>query len=209
MHVDTARVGQVRFPLVYASSRREGGTSLFRDTLRDYKNARIGVKHIATGTTIRDRAAVALQSFSRTALTAFEHLEPPENRRRFEMFKGRQFDQSVILLCVRWYLAYNLSLRDLKKMMAERGIDVDHSTIHRWVVHFAPQLLERFNRRKPAVTGKWHVDETYIKIRGEWMYLYRAIDGVGDTVEFWFSKHRDLPADSCSASARRLPPRPE
>ena len=55
------------------------------------------------------------------------------------MFKGRQFDQSVILLCVRWYLAYNLSLRDLKEMMAERGIDVDHSTIHRWVVHFAPQ----------------------------------------------------------------------
>ena len=78
--------------------------------------------------------------------------------------------------------------------MAERGISVDHSTIHRWVVHFAPLLLERFNRRKRAVTGKWHVDETYIKVRGQWMYLYRAIDSVGDTVEFWFSEHRDLPA---------------
>ncbi len=111
------------------------------------------------------------------------------------MFKGRQFDQSVILLCVRWYLAYGLSLRDLKEMMAERGIGIDHSTIHRWVVHFAPRLLERFNQRKRgAVTGKWHADETYIKVCGEWMYLYRAVDSVGDTVEFWFSKTRDLAA---------------
>jgi putative transposase len=110
------------------------------------------------------------------------------------LFKGRHFDRSVILLCVRWYLAYNLSLRDLEEMMAERGIAVDHSTVHRWVVHFSPQLLERFNQRKRAVSGKWHVDETYIKVRGVWMYLYRAIDSVGDTVEFWLSEHRDLPA---------------
>jgi putative transposase len=110
------------------------------------------------------------------------------------MFKGRHFDQSIILLCVRWYLSYGLSLRDLREMMAERGISVDHSTIHRWVVHFAPLLLECFIRRKRAVTGKWHVDETYIKVRGRWMYLYRAIDSVGDTVEFHFSEHRDLPA---------------
>jgi putative transposase len=77
------------------------------------------------------------------------------------MFKGRHFDQSVILLCVRWYLAYGLSLRDLKEMMAELGISIDHSTIHLWVVRFSPLLLERFNRRKRAVTGKWHADETY------------------------------------------------
>ena len=69
------------------------------------------------------------------------------------MFKGRHFDRSVILLCVRWYLAYSLSLRDLKEMMAERGISIDHSTIHRWVVYFAPLLLQRFNRRKRALTG--------------------------------------------------------
>jgi transposase-like protein len=68
------------------------------------------------------------------------------------MFKGRHFDRSV-LLCVRWYLAYGLSLRDLKEMMAERGISIDHSTIHRWVVYFAPLLLQRFNRRKRALTG--------------------------------------------------------
>lgn len=111
------------------------------------------------------------------------------------MFKGRHFDRSVILLCVRWYLAYGLSLRDLEEMMAERGIDVDHTTIHRWVVHFSPLLLKRFDRRKRPVGGKWHMDETYIKVRGRWMYLfYRAIDSVSDTVEFWFSEPRDLPA---------------
>ena len=110
------------------------------------------------------------------------------------MFKGRHFDKSVILLCVRWYLAYNLSLRNLKEMMAERGIEMDHSTVHRWVLYFSPKLLERFNRRKRQVTRKWNLDETYVKVKGEWMYLYRAIDSNGDTVEFYFSKDRDLSA---------------
>ena len=110
------------------------------------------------------------------------------------MFKGRHFDRSVILLCVRWYLAYNLSLRNLEEMMAERGISIDHATIHRWVVRYAPELLERFNQRKRPVTGRWHVDETYIRVRGQWRYLYRAIDSNGDTVEFWFSERRNLSA---------------
>jgi putative transposase len=110
------------------------------------------------------------------------------------MFKGRQFDRSVILLCVRWYLAYNLSLRNLEEMMAERGISVDHATIHRWVVRYSPELLERSNRRKRAVSRKWHIDETYIKVRGQWMDLYRASDSHGDTVEFWFSERRNLVA---------------
>ncbi len=110
------------------------------------------------------------------------------------MYKGRHFDRSLILLCVRWYLAYSLSLRDLEEMMAERGISVDHTTIHRWTVHYAPLLLEQFNRRKRSVTGRWHIDETYIKFRGHWMYLYRAIDSNGDTVEFWFSERRNLAA---------------
>ncbi|WP_114187272.1 IS6 family transposase [Microvirga aerophila] len=110
------------------------------------------------------------------------------------MFKGRHFERSVILLCIRWYLAYNLSLRNLEEMMAERGISVDHATIHRWVVRYSPELLKRFNARKRAVTGKWHVDETYITVRGRWMYLYRAIDSNGDTVEFWFSERRNLTA---------------
>jgi transposase-like protein len=110
------------------------------------------------------------------------------------MFKGRHFDHSVILLCVRWYLAYGLSLRNLEEMMAERGISVDHATVGRWVVRYSPELLEQFNRRKRAVGRRWHVDETYIKVRGRWMYLYRAIDSSGDTVEFWFSGRRNLTA---------------
>src|SRR3712207_423777 len=110
------------------------------------------------------------------------------------VFKGRHFDRSVILLCVRWYLAYNLTLRDLEEMMAERGISVDHATIHRWIVRYSPELLNRFNARKRVVTGKWHIDETYIKVRGQWRYLYRAIDSNGDTVEFWFSERRNLTA---------------
>ena len=110
------------------------------------------------------------------------------------MFKGRHCDHSVILLSVRWYLAYGLSLRNLEEMIAEPGISVDHAAIHHWVSRLSPLLLERFNRPKRAVTGERHVDETYIKVRGQWMYLYRAIDSVGDTVNFFFSEHRDLAA---------------
>ena len=110
------------------------------------------------------------------------------------MFKGRHFDHSVILLCVQWYLAYSLSLRNLEEMMAERGVFVDHTTIHHWTVHYAPLLLERFNRRKRPVTSRWCMDKTYIEVRGRWMYLYRTIDSNGDTVEFYFSERRNLPA---------------
>ncbi|OKO74930.1 IS6 family transposase [Bradyrhizobium sp. AS23.2] len=110
------------------------------------------------------------------------------------MFKGRHFDRSLILLCVRWYLAYGLSLRNLEEMMAERGIAIDHATVHRWVIRYSAVLLQRFNPQKRSVGLKWHMDETYIKVRGAWMYLYRAIDSTGDTVEFWFSERRDLAA---------------
>lgn len=77
-------------------------------------------------------------------------------------------------------------------MMAERGIAMNHSTVHRWVLYFSPKLLERFNRKKRQVVQKWNLDETYIRVKGQWMYLNRAIDKNGDTVEFYFSKERDL-----------------
>ncbi len=93
---------------------------------------------------------------------------------------------------MRWYLSYGLSLRDLEEMIAERGISLDHSTIHRWVVHFSPQLLGTFNTRKRPVVSNWHVDETYIRVKGEWTYLYRAIDKSGATVDFMFSRTRNL-----------------
>jgi transposase-like protein len=85
-------------------------------------------------------------------------------------------------------------LRNLEEVMTERGVVVDHATIHRWTIHYAPLLLEQFNLRKRAVSRKWHMDETYIKVRGQWKYLYRAIDSVGGTVEFCFSERRNLTA---------------
>ncbi|WP_246216102.1 IS6 family transposase [Microvirga makkahensis] len=91
-------------------------------------------------------------------------------------------------------MACNLSLRNLEEMMAERGISVDHATVHRWTIRYAPLLLAQFNRRKRQVPGRWHVDETYIEVRGQWRYLYRAIDNNGDPVELWFSERRNLTA---------------
>jgi transposase-like protein len=78
--------------------------------------------------------------------------------------------------------------------MAEKGISIDHATIHRWTVHYTPLLLEQFIRRKRPVSRNWHIDETYIKVRRPWMYLYRAIDSSGDTIEFWFGERRNLTA---------------
>ncbi|EIM30539.1 IS6 family transposase [Microvirga lotononidis] len=110
------------------------------------------------------------------------------------MFQGKHFDRPVILLCVRWYLAYNLSLRNLGELMTERGISVGHATVHRSVIRCSPKLLKRFNRRKRSVSRTWHLDETYSKVRGQWKYLYRAIDSNGGTVAFWFSERHNLTA---------------
>lgn len=94
------------------------------------------------------------------------------------MFEGRHFDQSVILLCARWYLAYGISVRNLKEMLPDRGNSVDHSTIHRWVVNFSPPILDRFNSRMRAVTDKWHADEAYIRVRVN--RCIRTMDSIGD-----------------------------
>jgi len=115
----------------------------------------------------------------------------------------------LILLCVRWYLGYNLSLRDLEEMMAECGIRLDHSTIHRWVVQLSALLLERFNQRKQGVTSRWLLDEIYIKVRGHWMCLYRAIDSVGDTVESFFIEQLDLLAKRFIRKALKRHGQPE
>jgi putative transposase len=97
-------------------------------------------------------------------------------------------------------LAYNLNFRKLEVMMAERGISVDHATIHKWVTRYSPHLLEQLHGRKRPVSREWHINETYIKVCGQWRYLYQAIDSDCDTVEFWFSGQRNLvlPKGSCA-----------
>ena len=111
-----------------------------------------------------------------------------------EIFKGRHFDRQVIILCVRWYLSFKLSSRDLVEMMAERRIGLAHTTILRWVQRYVPEFEKRWSRYARTVGGSWRCDETYIKVNGGWTYLYRAVDKQGRTVDFWLSGRRDVAA---------------
>ena len=106
-------------------------------------------------------------------------------------FKGAHFPQDIILMGVRWYLAYPLSYRHVEELLEERGVPIDHATIQRWVVKYSPQLEEALHRRKRSVWISWRMDETYIKVKGQWYYLYRAVDKTGQTMDFLLTEQRD------------------
>jgi transposase-like protein len=113
-------------------------------------------------------------------------------------FAGFRFPAEVILLAVRWYLRFGLSYRDLEELLAERGVEVDHVTLYRWVQRFTPQLVHAARPSRHSGGDRWCVDETYLKVSGEWRYLYRAVDQFGQVIDVMLSQRRD------AAAARRF-----
>ena len=109
-------------------------------------------------------------------------------------FKGSQFELEIILWGVRWYVAYPISYRQLEEMMKERGVEVDHSNLNRWVLKYAPALENSFRQYKRPVGDSWRMDKTYINVKGKWKYLYRAVDKFGATVDFLLTAKRDRKA---------------
>src|SRR5918912_679340 len=109
-------------------------------------------------------------------------------------FKGRQFTAEVILWALRWYLMFPISYRDLELMLQDRGVEVDHTTLFRWIQAYAPELEKQIRPHLRACNGSWRVDETYVKVKGRWTYLYRAVDSRGQTIDFLLSAKRDAAA---------------
>src|SRR5687768_2899663 len=109
-------------------------------------------------------------------------------------FKGSHFEKEIILWGVRWYVAYPISYRQLEEMMGERGVAVDHSTLNRWVIKYAPEIEKQFRRHQRPGGRSWRLDETYVKIKGKWAYLYRAVDKDGHTIDFLLTPTRDRDA---------------
>ena len=110
------------------------------------------------------------------------------------LFRKRWFEPAVIVTCVRWYLRFSLSLRDVEELMAERGLSVDHTSIWRWVQRYGPEVSERLRGELKRKSGTWHLDETYVRVAGHWLYLFRAVDSAGQTVDFYLSETRDREA---------------
>lgn len=106
-------------------------------------------------------------------------------------FKGSHFERDVILWGIRWYVAYPISYRQVEEMMEERGVKVDHATLNRWVLKYVPLLEQDFRTRKHLVGLSWRLDETYVRVRGDWKYLYRAVDKAGARVDFLLTAKRN------------------
>src|SRR5271166_3692186 len=114
---------------------------------------------------------------------------------RGDGFKGRQFTAEVILWAVRWYLMFPISYRDLELMLLDRGVEVDHTTIFRWIQAYAGELEKRIRPHLRMSNGSWRVDETYVRVKGRWTYLYRAVDSRGQTIDFLLSARREAVAE--------------
>src|SRR5688572_18303024 len=110
------------------------------------------------------------------------------------LFKRRRFPVEIILLCVRWYCKYGISYRDLAEMMQERGVNVDPSTIFRWVQRYAPGIEKQVRRYQGYRSGSWRVDETYVRVGGKWKYLFREVDKHGQLIDFMLSHRRNTRA---------------
>ena len=109
-------------------------------------------------------------------------------------FAGFRFPPEVVLLAVRCYLRYGLSYRDVEELLAERGVEVDHVTIYRWVQRFTPLVIEAARPCRHSVGDRWFVDETYVRVAGVWRYVYRAVDQHGQVIDVYVSKRRNIPA---------------
>jgi len=128
------------------------------------------------------------------------------------LFRKRQFEPVIIVTCVRWYCRFSLSLRDLEELMAERGLAVDHTTIWRWIQRYGPEVHRRLRGQLKLKSATWHMDETFVRIAGRWLYLFRAVDSRGQTVDFYLSETRDREAAKCflkkaMENPDNLPPR--
>jgi transposase, IS6 family len=129
-------------------------------------------------------------------MRSHRHLRPRPAPR--SAFAGYRFPPEVITLAVRWYLRFGLSYRDVEELLAERGIEVDHVTVYRWVQRFAPEFAEAARARQHIIGDRWYVDETYLKVGGTWRYLFRGIDQFGQVIDVYLSPRRD------SKAARRF-----
>jgi putative transposase len=117
-----------------------------------------------------------------------------QRRASDDRVKGSHFERDVILWAIRWYAAYPISYRQLEEMMEEHGVKVDHATLNRWVLKYVPLLDQEFRVRKRPVGSSWRMDETYVRVKGVWKYLYRAVDKAGATVDFLLTAKRDRKA---------------
>ena len=135
---------------------------------------------------VQERASARLGCRRRRPMT--------KRQDRDAIYVKRQFDTEIIVLCVRWYITYRLSYRDLVAMMAERGVIISHTTIMRWVIRYVPEFEKRWNRFARSIGSSWRVDETYISIKGKWHYLYRAVDKQGRSIDFTLRPDRGIAA---------------